>query len=111
MHWVSTHYLQLAVFNALMLLLVLLRSAGYFEPIFLISINFIVFLGLILSVIFLGAKSSIIFATAVFFIILAIPFEVFGSLQVWAERTIIYAFEAIILGLAMLIIETLYRRK
>lgn len=107
--WIEDHYLQLAIFNGSLILLVLLRSAGYFEPYFTITINAI-FVFSILSSIFLfglSARTAMIFA--VFFWLLAALFRVL-NIEVWAERTAIYAFEALSLGLLLMIYENVRDR-
>lgn len=102
-NWVRTRYFQLSLFNILILILVLLRSAGYFEPFFPITINTIVLLGLIISVFLLGVRSKLMFSVA-------LTFWVFASLlktvkiDVWAERTSVYFFQAFIIGVVLLII-------
>lgn len=108
--WVISHYIQIAIFNGILLLLVLLRSAGYFHPILDLSINLIVFIAIFLAIIFFRADSRIILLISVLFLILSIPFKFTSILEVWAERTTIYAFEAMILGFIMLIIENTLNR-
>ncbi len=103
--WVNRHYLQLAVFNLILIVLELLRSAGYFAPFFLISINFIVFIGLLLSVLILGANSKTIFIVSGFFLFITMIFSIF-NLTVWAERSAIYFFESTLLAVIMFIVES-----
>lgn len=108
--WVVTRYLHIAVFNTLLLLLILLRSAGYFEPIYLISINFIVMAAILMSVFLLGAQSRTVFAIAILFLLLAVPFRLFGSLHVWSERTVMYAFESVVIAIALFVTENIDKR-
>src|SRR5688500_5427058 len=65
--WIENKYFKIALVNIILLMLVLLRSAGYFEPFFTISINFIVFCALILSITLLGLGSRFIFLVALIF--------------------------------------------
>lgn len=109
--WVQDHYLNLAIFNIILLLMILLRSAGYFEPVFSLSINFIILTTIILSVILLGADSKVIFAIAIFFLIASIPFRLVSYLEVWAERTSIFAYEAVVIGVILFIKEVLTPKK
>lgn len=111
--WVSLHQFQFALFNILVLVLVLLRSAGYFAPFFPLSVNAIVVIALVLAVILLGAGSTALFLTALVFWIFAALHKIF-KVDVWAERAAIYMFEAFILGWILLILEVrgvLQRRK
>lgn len=103
-HWVKSHYLNMAIFNVLLVFLVLLHSARYFDPFWLISINVIVLLALIASIFLLGAKSSVFFVVTLVFWIFA-GFLKLAKVDVWAERTAIYAFEALVIGTFMLFIE------
>lgn len=105
--WTSEHYLQLAIFNAIILALILLRSAGYFQPVLDLSINLIFLVAILLLVILLNANSQVIFLIAVAFLILAVPFKYFTYLEVWAERTVVYAFQALLIGSIMMVIEIL----
>lgn len=107
--WVIRHYLQIAIFNIVIVLLFLLRSAGYFDPYFLISINLIAFVGFLLLVFLLGAGSREMF---VFFLL----FWVFASvlrlmnIEIWAERTTVYAYQALLIGVFLLIIESVFSK-
>lgn len=104
--WVKSHYFQLVLFNIFMIFLFLLSSAGYFHPYFVISINFIVTLGLIASIFLLGARSEAIFFVSLIFWIFA-SFLKLVNISVWAERTGIYAFQSLAIGVLMLFIENI----
>lgn len=104
--WVKGHYLQLAIFNLLIGLMVLLRTAGYFHPFFVLSINFIFFISFVLSIVLLGAKSMSMFLIAIIFWLLAGFFKIV-NVDIWAERTAIYVFQAIFLGTSLLVVEYL----
>lgn len=103
--WVKSHYLNLAIFNIFLIVLVLLHSARYFDPFWLISINAIVFVALIASIFLLGAKSNIFFIATLLFWIFAGLLKL-AKIDVWAERTTVYAFEALIIGVFMLFVES-----
>lgn len=99
-NWASRNVLNLFIFNAILTLLLLLRSAGYFSPFFSLSISFIIGLCLILSVILFGVRSKMIFIVVLFFWLLAMFFKIM-SVDVWAERAVIYCFEALLLGILL----------
>lgn len=104
--WSKERFFQISVFNLIIIILFLLRSAGYFNPYFVINVNFIVITSLILSIPLLGANSRVIFSTSLFFwlfagILLAL------NLGVWAERTAVYTFESLVVAMVLLIIETI----
>ena len=100
--WVTEHYFNLIVFHGLVLLMFLLRSAGYFHPFLPISINLIVLTSLILSVFILGARSRAMFLVALTFWLFAGFIRVL-QIEVWAERTAIYAYESLVLGVILLL--------
>ena len=102
--WVKNHYLNLAIYNIFLILLVLLHSAQYFDPFWLISINVIVLLALIVSIFLLGAKSRVFFIVALLFWFFA-AFLKFVKIDVWAERPTIYAFEALVIGVITFFLE------
>ncbi len=104
--WIEAHYLQLAIFNVFLLILVLLRSAGYFEPYLTLSINLITIISLVFIVILFNSKSSFMFSVAVIFWIGSAMLRIL-EIEVWAERTVIYSVQAILLGIILLVIENL----
>ncbi|MDO8503207.1 MAG: hypothetical protein Q7S60_00805 [bacterium] len=108
--WVELHYFQLAVFNIVLMVLLLLRSAGYFEPYFGITINSIFLIALILSVFLLGTQSRGAFAVALAFWLFAAVLKLV-RIDTWAERTAIYSFQALVIGVVLLIWESLFDRR
>jgi len=109
-NWVNSHIMGLFLFNSIVMLLVLLNSAGYFHPFFIISINFIVIVSLILSIFLLGAGSRVMFAVAIFFWLLTMFFKI-TFVDIWAERSSIYAFDAFVIGVILLFCELIVEKK
>lgn len=108
--WVEQKYFQLAILNVFLLSLVLLKSAGYFEPYFPITINVIVILGVLASIFLLKISSSFVFVTSLVFWVLTALFRILYIIP-WAERTALYSFEAFAIGMAYLILEAILKRK
>lgn len=108
--WFLEHNFKLIIFNIILVFLFLLRSAGYFQPYFVISVNFIVIVALILSVFLLGAKSKAIFLVTLFFWIFA-GFLRLVRIDVWAERTGVYAYECLTFAVLLFIFELIKLRK
>ncbi|OGM70779.1 hypothetical protein A2975_02720 [Candidatus Woesebacteria bacterium RIFCSPLOWO2_01_FULL_44_14] len=102
--WAKRKFLQISVFNLVIILLFLLRSAGYFDPYFLISVNLIVTVALILAIPLLGANSRTMFVASLVFW-LFVGFLRVLNLDVWAERTAVYTYEALVIGVVLLIYE------
>lgn len=102
--WIIDHYLQLAVFNGILILLVLLRSASYFEPYFPITINLIYVISLTLSIVLLGMRSKGAFILALVFWVLA-GFLRVVNIEVWGQRSAIYSYEALVIGLVLMVFE------
>lgn len=103
--WVSRHYINLAIFNALIVILVLLHSAKYFDPFWTITVNVVVFVSLIASVVLLGAGSKAMFLISLLFLLSA-GFMKAVEISVWAERITVYMFESFLLGFLLLFIES-----
>lgn len=103
--WSRKKFLAISIFNFVVIVLFLLRSAGYFEPYFLISVNFIVVIGLLLSILLLGSKSKEMFIVSLLFWLFAGLLRVL-NIETWAERTAIYMFEALLIGVILLIKES-----
>lgn len=103
--WAMKHFFQISVFNFVLIMLFLLRSAGYFDPYLLISVNFIVVAALIMSILLLKAKSNVMFIVCLSFWLFAGLLKIF-NLDTWAERTAIYAIEGLIIGTILLVIES-----
>ncbi|MDO8619138.1 MAG: hypothetical protein Q7R49_04330 [Candidatus Daviesbacteria bacterium] len=109
-NWVNLRHFQLAVFNIILISLALLRSAGYFEPFFLITINIIVLISLVMLILLLKTSSKFLFSVAICFWAFAGLLKLF-QVSVWAERTTIYAYEAILIGIVQLVIEVIHRKE
>lgn len=103
-NWVRDHYFQLSIFNMILVMLLLLRSAGYFEPYLALSINLIVFIALVGMVTLFRARVKTLIIVTIFFWLFAGVLKILG-VDVWAERTAIYAFEALLIAIVLLIIE------
>ena len=102
--WVKEHYFQLSIFNMILVMLLLLRSAGYFEPYLALSVNLIVFIALIGMVTLFKARVKTLIIVTIFFWVFAAVLKILG-VDIWAERTAIYAFEALLITVLLLIIE------
>lgn len=109
-NWVELHYFQLALFNVVLVILLLLRSAGYFEPFFGITINSIFLIALILSIFILGTRSRAAFAVALIFWLFAAVLKL-AKIDVWAERNAIYSFQGLVIGVLLLIWENLFDKE
>lgn len=109
-NWGEAHLLGLFLFNLIIMILVLLRSAGYFAPFFPITINFTVLFALILTVVLLGFKSKELFLVALLLWVFTGALRVV-NVQVWAERSAVYVFEALIVGMIVFIIENTKSKK
>ncbi len=104
--WSNERIFNLFLFNIFIMLMIVLRSAGYFDPFFLITINTIVLLGLIIAVFLLGVGSKLMFSVALVFWIFAALLKMV-KIDVWAERTSVYFFQAFIIGVFLLGIENI----
>jgi len=98
------------LFNIALMSAFLLRSAGYFSPYLLISVNMIVVFALMLSIFLLKASYKTMFITALFFWVFA---GLLGTLKinVWAERTTVYVFESLVLGVILLTWEIIFSKE
>lgn len=103
--WAEAHYFKIALFNIILIFLLLLRSAGYFEPYFLLSINLITFVSMVLSIFLLNSNSRSMFAISLLFWALALFLRV-EQIGVWAERSALYSYQALFIGIVLLIYET-----
>lgn len=102
--WSLSHFVGIAVFNIIMIVLFLLYSAGYFKPFLPISINLIVIIGLVLSTLLLEVKSRAMFMISLSFWLFA-AFLKIVKIDVWAERTTIYVYQSLVLGILLIIVE------
>jgi hypothetical protein len=104
--WALEYNFRLILFNIILVFLFLLRSAGYFQPYFPISVNFIVIVGLVLSVVLLNLKSREIFLVVIVFWVFAGFLRVM-RIDVWAERTGIYAYESLLFAVILFLLESI----
>lgn len=105
--WANDNILGLFLFNLILMFLILLHSAGYFAPFFPLTINVIVFICTLSAIFLLRATSRSLFSVALFFWIFAGLLKLLG-INIWAERTVIYAYELLVVGFLLMIVE--YRR-
>lgn len=102
--WAQKRFFGLFLFNVIIMILIILRSAGYFAPFFPLTINFVVFFSFILAILLLNLRSQALFIIALIFWILAAFLKV-ANIDVWAERTSIYTFQALLVGLVLFLFE------
>ena len=108
--WVNKHYLQIAVFNLTIGFLILLRTAGYFHPFLILSVNLIFFCALVLAILILNARSNALFIFAIIFTLISAFFKIV-NVDIWAQRSAIYVYQALFLGVVVLLIEYLRSEK
>ncbi|KKP40647.1 hypothetical protein A2130_03680 [Candidatus Woesebacteria bacterium GWC2_33_12] len=104
--WAIDHLVGLFIFNIIMSLLVLLNTAEYFKPFFFLGINVIFFIGLILSIPLLGARSKSMFFISIIFLVFAIFLKIL-KIEIWAERTAVYTFQSLLIGVILLTRESI----
>lgn len=95
---------SLTIFTLFIVFLFLLRSAGYFQPYFAISVNFIVMVSIILTYFILKLTSKAIFVITLIFWLFA-GFLKIIHIDIWSERTGIYVFESLFIGIVISIFE------
>lgn len=100
--WSRKNLTGIFIFNIVILLMVLLSAAGYFKPFFALSINVIVFTGLLLSIFLFNAGSRFMFIFSLSFLFFTAFLRVVG-IDIWAERATIYVFDALVIGVVLLI--------
>ncbi len=101
----NTSSKRIFFFNLILMILVLLYSAGYFAPYFPITINIIFFISLVLSIFLFKANSQVIFLIAITFLLFGMCLRFLG-INIWAERTLIYTYQALCIGVVLVIFET-----
>lgn len=106
--WAVNHVLFLVLFNIILIFLFLLRSVGYFDPFLSLSINTIVIISLLLAILLLGAGSSLVLIISLAFWLLAAFLKVV-RIDIWAERTSIYAYQALLIGVGLLVLKSIWR--
>ena len=108
--WSINNLLGIFLFNLAIVVLVLLRSAGYFEPFVPLTINSIFFIGFILLPVMLGVNYVALFSIAGLFWLLSALLQLF-SVDIWAERSSIYCFQAFFVGFLILFFNYIFPRK
>ena len=91
--WSQQRILNLFIFNAILMMLLLLRSAGYFSPFLPLTINLIILICLLMAVLLLGVRHRTLFVITLLLWALAALLKIVG-INSWAERAAIYSFEA-----------------
>ena len=99
--WAEKHLAGLFIFNLVVLLMVLLNTAGYFKPFFFLNINAITFISLVLAIFLLGVADKTMFAIAIIFFLIASFFKIIG-ITIWADRSMIYTYQSLVLGFILL---------
>ena len=107
---IKTRLAGLFIFNLILMTLILMRSADYFAPFFPLSINFIVLICFIISIPLLGVRDKTLFLIALLLWIFAALLKLL-KVDVWAERTAIYAYEGLVIAVILLIFESFRRRR
>ena len=103
--WAKNKILGIFVFNLVLAIMVLLRAGNYFNPIFSISINVIALTTIIMAIVLLGAGNRAVFSISAVFLVIAGLFQVF-KIEIWSERSGIYFFEALVLGIIHLFFDS-----
>jgi hypothetical protein len=98
--WTRKNLSGLFITNLIVIIMVLLSNAGYFRPYLFLGINVIIFVTLILSIILLYSRSRTMFLISVFFWIFSCLLKIV-KVDVWAERSAIYAFQSMFLGIIL----------
>lgn len=109
-NWTEKKYFQLAIFNVFLIFLVLLKSAGYFDPYFPITINVIVVLGLLAAIILLKVDSRFSFTLAIIFWFFTALFRILNIIP-WAERMALYSYESFAIGVIQYLLENFLKGK
>ena len=102
--WAQNNLGGLFLYNLIILVLVLLNTAGYFHPYYPITINIISIVALLSAVVLLRARSRFMFTICVVFFVFASILLVLG-IRVWADRTMIYVFQSLFIGVVLLFLE------
>lgn len=102
--WGDKNFLGLLFVNLVLMMLILLRSAGYFEPYLTITINLIILVMIIMIRFLLRVKGKVILEFSLFFLLFAMFLKVL-NIEIWAERSMIYSYEALLVGIMLLLFE------
>ncbi len=100
---ISSKIPGLFAFNIILMTLILMRSADYFKPFFPLSIHIIVLICFIISIPLLGVRDKTLFFISLVLWFSACFLKVI-KIDVWAERTVVYSFEALFIGMILLLI-------
>ena len=103
--WSKENLPGILLFNLIVVTLVLLHTANYFLPYFFISINFIFFIGLILTPLILRVGFRALFFSAIWFWLLSALLKLL-NIDAWAERSSIYCFQALFVAILVLLLDT-----
>lgn len=102
--WSHENFLGILSLTVLLMTLVLLRSAGYFDPYLTLSINLIVIIMLITARVFLKINHQQILVISLLFMGMAVLLKIF-VVNIWAERSMIYSFESLLFGVSLILYE------
>lgn len=108
--WAEENILGLFIFNILLVLLLLLRSAGYFSPFLPLDVNVVIFVSLVMAVFLLKLNSHVVFGITIAFWLFA-GFLRIAGVDVWAERTAIYAYESLMVGVSCMMVEIVSKQR
>ncbi|MDO8638504.1 MAG: hypothetical protein Q7R43_02935 [Candidatus Daviesbacteria bacterium] len=106
--WAQKRVAGLFVLNLILMLLVIMSVAGYFAPFFPLTINLIVLVGVVLSIFLIGMNRKTLYMFVLFFWLLAAILKTL-NINIWAERSAVYAFEIFIVAFFLQIIENFIR--
>jgi hypothetical protein len=104
--WSRKFSVGFLIYNLIIMVLILLRSAGYFAPYLPLSINTIIFLCLCLSIFLLGVRSKAMFCITIIFWIFTATLKII-DISIWSERTAIYCFQALGIGILLFMYEVM----
>ncbi len=108
--WAASHVFSLVIFNVILIFMLLLRSVGYFSPFLPLTTNIIVMTSFILAVLLFNINSTFIFIAALIFWLFAAFLKIIG-VDIWAERTSLYVFELLVIGMVLLVVESIRQRR
>lgn len=104
--WLRDRFLSIVITNVILMVLLLLSTTGYFHPFFPLTINSVFLTGFLLAAFLVRVPSWFLFLATLPFWLLAGFFKLVG-IGVWAERSTIYSFWALMVGMAVLLMETI----
>ena len=98
--WAKTNSGGIFLYNLILFIIILLKSAGYFYPFVTLSNNLIVLFSAILAIPLLRAGERMFFLLALTFIFIASFFE-YWQVLIWSERSAMYSFEMLLIGMLL----------